>query len=52
MEKPVAGSLRLQYLNFHGKYFSLKMRIQNFFKLFLSNKKQIDNHTLMPDMVH
>ena len=28
MEKPVAGSLCLQCLNFHEKYFSLKAEIQ------------------------
>ena len=44
-------------MNVHGKCFSLKARITEVFKadrikLFASNKKQIDNHTLMLDMLH
>ena len=33
MKKPVAGGLCLSCLNAHGKYFSLKARIQKFLKL-------------------
>ena len=48
MEKPVAGSLSLSCLNFLVKCFPLKV----FSKLFASNEKQIDNHTLMLDKLH
>ena len=42
---------------FSRKGFSLKVRIQEIFKddrnkLFASNEKQIDNHTLMLDILH
>ena len=57
MGKPVAGSLCLKCLNIHGIFFSSKARTQKFFKadrnkLFASNEKQIDNHTLMLEMFH
>ena len=52
MEKPVAGSLRLQCLNFHGKCFSLKVRIQISFQSGWKYEKQTDKHTLMLDMLH
>ena len=51
MEKPVAGSLRLSCLNFHEKCFFFESRDTEVFKcarnkLFASNEKQIDNHTV------
>ena len=57
MEKPVAGSLCLECLNFHGKCFSLKVGIQKFLKLIEVGclqviKRQIDNQTLMLDLLH
>ena len=57
MKKFFTGSLCLECVNFHKKYFSLKGGIQKFFKadrnkLFASNEKQIDNHTSMLDMLH
>ena len=54
MEKPVAGSLWLLCLNFHEKCESEDTEVSKADRnaLFASNKKQIDIHTLMLDMLH
>ena len=57
MEKPVAGSLCLLMLKFSWEMLFFESGDTEVLKadrnkLFASNKRQIDNHTLMLDMLH